>query len=314
MARMLITGGAGFIGSNLAEELLEKGHAVKILDNFTTGRKENIDAIRGRIEVINGNVKELDDVKKAVENIDYVFHLAALVSVPMSIKNPLLTEEVNTIGTLNVLKASRDSGVNRVVYASSCAVYGDIQDIPIKEDTQKEPLSPYALTKLSAEGGCRLFSKLYGLETVCLRYFNVYGPKQDPNSQYAAVIPRFIESMLQNGQPVIFGDGEQTRDFVFVRDVIQANMLATSTRGISGQVFNIGSGKAETINSLLGMVNRILAKQIKPGYAQPRHGDIRHSLADIGRAREQLGYSPGYSFPDGLQETIQWFKGREQDD
>lgn len=308
MAKMLVTGGAGFIGSNIAEELLRKGHSVRVLDNLTTGRKGNIDTIKDSIEVINGDIRKLDVVKKAVEDMDYVFHLAAQVSVPMSVENPLLTEEVNVMGTLNVLKASKDSGIKRVIYSSSCAIYGDASDMPIKENTQKRPLSPYALTKLVSEEYCKLFYKQYGLKTVSLRYFNAYGPMQNPESLYAAVIPKFICLLLKDEQPVIYGDGKQTRDFVFVRDVIQANILAINTKGISGHVFNIGSGKATSVNELFEIICNILGKDVKPKYEKPRHGDIKHSLADITKARKRLGYEPKYTLEEGLEKTVEWLK------
>ncbi len=303
MAWALVTGGAGFIGSHIARKLLESGHSVRVLDNFSTGKMENIDDLKDRIEIVRGDIRDIDMVKNAIKNIDYVFHQAAFVSVPRSLKDPGETAEVNVKGTLNILVCARDSDVKRLVSASSSSVYGDSPALPKKESMPPNPISPYALSKLEAEEWCGLFGKLYGLETVSLRYFNVFGPNQNPNSEYAAVIPKFIKSVLSNKPPTIYGDGTQTRDFTYVKDVIDANLLAL--KGKPG-VYNIGSGKKISINMLLDMINRIAGKSLEPVYAEPRPGDIEHSLADISLARKGLGYNPGSDLEQGLRETMRW--------
>lgn len=306
MSNVLVTGGAGFIGSNLADLLLKNKHNVRVLDNLATGELKNLESAK-EIDLLEGSITDKDTVKKAVKGIDYVFHMAAQVSVPLSIENPLLTENVNVNGTLNLLEASKNAGVRRLVFSSSCAVYGEAAAGAIREDTNKNPLSPYAVSKLAAENQCLSFSRLAGLETICLRYFNVYGPRQSPDSQYAAVIPKFITLLLGKRQPVIFGDGGQSRDFVFVSDVVHANLLAMRTRKASGEVFNIGSGTASTINELAREISSIIGVDIKPKYAKPRAGEIRHSLADISKAKKILGYKPKYNLEKGLKETIDWF-------
>lgn len=303
---MLVTGGAGFIGSHLTRRLLETGHSVIILDNLKTGNMANIADLDGRVETLQGDMRDLETVKKAVKGVDYVFHQAALASVPRSLKNPRETAEVNVKGTLNMLSCSRDSGVKRVVFASSSSVYGDSPTLPKREDMKPNPLSPYALSKLECEEWCRLYQRIYGLETICLRYFNVYGPNQSPDSEYAAVIPRFINAVLKGGQPVIYGDGNQTRDFTFVRDAVEANILAMDGRP---GIYNIGSGNRVSINLLLETINRIAGKNLEPRHEKPRPGDVLHSLADIGLAREGLGYEPKFSLEQGLRETIGWFHG-----
>ncbi len=304
--RVMVTGGAGFIGSNLAEELARENEIV-ILDNLSTGRMENIKELlkMDNVRFIHGSITDLELLQRSFNGIDYVFHQAALASVPRSIQNPIGSNEANITGTLNVLTAARDSGIKKVVYASSSSVYGDTPTLPKKEDMPVNPLSPYAVTKVTGEFYCKVFQDIYGLRTISLRYFNVFGPRQDPNSQYAAVIPKFINAILNDKPPVIYGDGEQSRDFTFVKHVVDANILACESN-MNG-VFNIACGKRITINQLVEMINEILGKSIEPVYTEPRSGDIKHSLADISRAKS-FGYNPDSNFKDGLKETIRWFK------
>jgi len=308
MANFLITGGAGFIGSNIAHKLLEEGYNVKIIDNFSTGNKKNIEDVVDRIEFFEGDIRDIKLLSRIMEDVDYVLHQAAIPSVPRSIKDPVLSNDANVAGTLNVLVAARDIGVKRVVYASSSSVYGDTTTLPKKEDMIPNPKSPYAITKLTGEYYCKVFYEIYGLETVSLRYFNVFGPRQDPKSQYSAVIPRFITAMLNDTRPEIYGDGLQTRDFSYVENVVDANILACKSENVTGGVFNIACGKRINLNDLADILNKILNKNIKPIYAEPRQGDVKHSLADISRAREILGYEPKYDLEKGLRETVGWFK------
>jgi len=300
MSAALVTGGAGFIGSHIAEELSRKGYNVRILDNFSTGKKENLEGIKA--ELIKGDIRDFSTVKKAMKGIDYVFHEGAFVYVTKSIEDPLLTNEINVNGTLNVLVAARDSGCKKIVFASSSSVYGNTGKLPIKENFPLDPASPYAVTKMVGEQYSRVFYENYGLESVCLRYFNVYGPRQDPNSEYAAVIPKFIHLIKQNKPPVIFGDGEQTRDFIFVKDVVQANILSMKYKGFG--IFNVGTGTSITINELAEKIGYILNSKIKPVHAESRKGDARNSLSDITNAKKLLGFKPAYSIDSGLKETI----------
>lgn len=300
--RAVVTGGAGFIGSHLVEALVSRGYQVTIIDDLSTGKKQNVGKLLGdKVHLIQASVTDPSLLTRLFQNIDYVFHLAALPSVPRSIEAPLASHQVNITGTLNVLVSARDNGVSKVVYASSSAVYGDTPLLPKREDMTPNPQSPYAVTKVSGEYYCKVFQTVYGLDTVCLRYFNVYGPRQDPDSQYAAVIPRFISRALEGNPPIIFGDGEQTRDFTFVRDAVEANILAAESDATG--VFNIGSRSRTTINELAKLIARLLATGVKPTYQEPRAGDIGHSLADISKAR-QIGYNPKYSLEEGLKETI----------
>jgi len=308
MEKYLITGGAGFIGSNIAEELVKRGHPVRIIDNFFTGKRENISSFLDKIELIEGDIRDYDACSRALEGVDFVLHQAALSSVPRSIKDPLLTNDINIKGTLNVLLASRDLGVKKFVFASSAAVYGDNSSLPKKEGNVGNPLSPYALSKLVGEKYCWIFSQIFGLSTVCLRYFNIFGPRQDPSSQYAAAIPNFITRMLKGESPTIFGDGEQSRDFAYVFNVVEANILASKAKDVSGEVFNIGCGKETSVNSLVFKLNEILKEKINPSYDEPRPGDIRHSFADISKARKMLKYEPQVLFSKGLEETVLWHK------
>jgi len=301
--KVVVTGGAGFIGSHLAEELVCQGYYVIILDNLSTGKLENISGLleKDNAEFIQGSITELPLLHRLFREVDYVFHQAALARVSESIEDPLTTNEVNIEGTLNVLMAAKENRVKKVIYASSASIYGDTVTLPTREDIPPKPLSPYALTKLAGEYYCNIFHQIYGLSTVCLRYFNVYGPRQNPRSRYAAVIPIFIERISQDLPPVIFGDGEQSRDFIFVQDVVRANILAAdnNTEGI----YNIGGGGSTSVNRLAEIILALTQKNLKPIHEQPRPGDIKHSLADISKARE-FGYEPERTLEEGLRETI----------
>ncbi len=304
--RYLVTGGAGFIGSNLVQALLEKGQDVRVLDNFSTGRRENLVEISDCIEVIEGDVGDIETCWKACTGADVVLHQAALPSVPRSIQDPLATHRTNSQGTLNMLVAARDAEVRRFVFASSSSVYGDGHVLPKRETMPTNPVSPYAVSKLNGEQNGRVFHCVYGLETVALRYFNVFGPRQNPESDYAAVVPKFTSRMLNGQQPIIFGDGEQSRDFTFVDNVVLANLLAAEApaEAVTGEVFNIAAGTSITLNELVGELRRQLDVDIEPVYADPRPGEVRHSQADTTRAAEALGYRPVVEFRTGLQLTI----------
>jgi UDP-glucose 4-epimerase len=304
--KVVVTGGAGFIGSHLAEELVNRGYHVVILDDLSTGKRENIEALlRGEdVEFIQGSIIDLRLLQGLFKNVNYVFHQAAIPSVPRSIENPIASHEANITGTLNVLLAARDNGVGKVIYASSCAIYGNTQTLPIREDAPPHPLSPYAVTKLAGEYYCQVFHQVYRLPTVCLRYFNVYGPRQDPNSQYAAVIPRFISRALKGEPPIIYGDGEQTRDFTFVKDVVEANILMAESKATG--IFNFARGESVSINRLAEVIIEFSGNTLGPIHEAPRPGDIRHSLADISRAKT-FGYGLKWSLEEGLKETIRVF-------
>ena len=303
MEKVVVTGGAGFIGSHLAERLVEQGYQIIILDNLSTGKMENIKELlnNANVEFIQGSVNDIWLLSQLFSDVSYVFHLAAIPSVPRSVENPQASHEVNVNGTLNVLLAARENGVKKVIYASSSSVYGDTPNLPEKEDMIPRPLSPYAVTKLTGEYYCRVFSQVYKLLTVCLRYFNVYGPRQDPNSQYSAVVPKFIQRVLEGQPPFILGDGEQTRDFTFVKDVVEANILMAENDA-SG-IVNVSHGESITINKLAKLIISIIGSNVEPIYQEPRLGDVRHSLADISKARA-YGYEPKYSLEAGLSETI----------
>ena len=311
MYKYLVTGGAGFIGSHIAGELVKRGHSVRIVDNFSTGKKENIAPFLEKIELIEGDIKDFGVCRQAADDMDFVLHQAALTSVPRSIEDPLLTNEVNITGTLNLLLASRDAGVRRFVLASSAAVYGDNPGLPKKEDMEGFLLSPYAASKRMGELYCQVFNRVFGLSTVSLRYFNIFGPRQDLSSQYASVIPNFIGKMLKEENPEVFGDGEQSRDFLYVSSVVEANILASQAGDVSGEVFNIGGGERTSVNSLVVKLNEVLDKEIKPFYKEPRMGDIKHSYADISRAKKMLKYEPSVSFSKGLRETVSWYRKRK---
>ncbi len=302
----LVTGGGGFIGSHLVDRLLADGWRVRVLDNFTTGRRQNLRHCLAHIDLIEGDVRDPECVEKAVRGVEIVFHQAALPSVPRSIADPVTTNAVNAVGTLNLLDAARRAGVRRMVYAASSSAYGDTPVLPKTEDMPPKPQSPYAVSKLTGEYYVRVFTQVYGFEGISLRYFNVFGPRQDPTSQYAAVIPRFIAAMLRGERPVIFGDGEQSRDFTYVANVVEANMLAARCPRARGEVINIACGAAVSLNELVRSINGILGTSLKPIYADPRPGDVRHSLASLDRAAALLGYAPRLGFFDGLRRTIEW--------
>jgi nucleoside-diphosphate-sugar epimerase len=307
MGTYLVTGGAGFIGSHIVQALVERGDSVVVLDNLSTGRAENLAECRERIVFIEADLRDLKAVRHACRGVDYVLHQGALPSVPRSVEDPIASNEVNVSGTLNVLVAARDAGVRRVVYAASSSAYGDTPTLPKRESMPADPLSPYAVAKHTGELYCQLFPSLYGTETLSLRYFNVFGPRQDPTSQYAAVIPLFITALQQGRAPIIFGDGEQSRDFTYVANVVTANLLACEAPVAAGQVINIACGARVTLNKLVAMLQRLLGVSQAPEYAPPRRGDVKHSLADIGRAEELLGYRPTVSLEEGLARTAEWF-------
>jgi len=306
----LVTGGAGFIGSNITEELLKRGERVRVVDNFITGKKENLSSFLDEIELIEGDIRDFEVCQQAVDGVDFVLHQAALSSVPRSIEDPVLTGEININGTLNMLLASRDARVKKFVFASSSSVYGDDPNLPKKEEMEGNPLSPYALTKTTGEKYCLIFSRIYGLPTVCLRYFNIFGPYQDLLSEYAAAIPKFVTKMLKGEKPTIFGDGEQSRDFTFVANVVEANILAANAVDISGEIMNIACSERTTVNTLAERINEILQSDIKPINDEPRPGDVRHSFADISKAGEMLKFEPQVGFAEGLRRTIDWIKER----
>jgi nucleoside-diphosphate-sugar epimerase len=312
--KMVVTGGAGFIGSNLSEHLVNQGFAVTVIDNLSTGKKENLsgwaEKAGDRFQFILADINETDQLRRLFQGVSYVFHLAALPSVARSVENPSATQFSNINGTLSVLIAARDAGVKRVVAASSSSVYGDHPGLPKKEELIGRTLSPYALSKFVTEEYLRLFYRLYGLETVALRYFNIFGPRQDPKSEYAAVIPRFTTRLLRSEAPVVYGDGEQSRDFTFVANVIDANWRAATSPNVAGEVFNIGCGAQTSLNQLIEKLNQITGSQIKPVYEPARKGDVRHSRADIGKASRMLGYSPQVPLETGLGRVVDWYRSR----
>ncbi|MCD6573706.1 MAG: SDR family oxidoreductase [Thermoplasmata archaeon] len=307
--KVVVTGGAGFIGSHLAEELVENNEVI-VIDNLSTGKLENIKHLMDNEKIIfkKGDIRDLDFLKKEFEGADYIFHQAAIVSVPFSIKNPFLTNEVNVSGTLNVLMAAKENSVKKVVYASSCAVYGNNPNLPLKEEMLPMPLSPYAVSKLTGEYYCQVFTDMYGLPAISLRYFNVYGPRQDASSPYAAVVPKFIERVKNNKPPIIYGDGKQTRDFIYVKDIVRANIMAAESMATG--IFNIASGKAISIEELAYKIIEIARKNknIKPLYEKPSPGDVRYSMADITKARKELNFRPEYSLKEGLKEVNEMMK------
>jgi len=302
MAKYLVTGGAGFIGSNIVEELLNRRENVRVLDNFSTGKRENISAFidNNKFELIEGDLRSYHIVQEAVKGIDFVLHQGALPSVPRSVKDPITTNDVNVNGTLNILNASLNARVKRVIFASSSSIYGNGHELPKREDMKPAPESPYALSKYAGERYCQIFAKIYGLETVCLRYFNVFGPRQDPDSQYSAVIPKFIKLIKEGKRPIIYGDGEATRDFTYVDNVIRANLLACESQNSVGEVFNIACGERTTINHLVKKLTDLFGNNIKPIYEAPRLGDVKHSYASIEKAKNGLGYDVKVCFDDGI--------------
>jgi len=315
MSIFLVTGGAGFIGSHIVEELLKRGERVRVLDNFFTGKRENLDFIKSlnhsitqSLEVIEGDIRDFATVKKTMKNMDYVIHEAALRSVPKSMEDPVSYHEVNVGGTLNVLIAARDEKVKKVVLASSSSVYGETERLPEKEECQPQPISPYALTKLAGEYYCQVFSRAYGLKTVSLRYFNVFGPRQSLESQYAIVIPKFITCMLKDESPPIHGDGLQSRDFTYIDNVVKATIQATLVTNLNGEVLNVACGKAYTVLDIVKYVNQILGKNIQPLFTPPRPGDVRHTLADVTKQEKILGIRAEIDFYEGLKRTVDYFR------
>lgn len=308
MATYLITGGAGFIGSNIAKTLVAKGEKVKILDNFNTGKKDNIAEFIDEIEVIDCDFTNEKTVQSALKQVDVVFHQGAIPSVPKSIQNPIESNHANVSGTLQLLQGAVEAKVSRFIYAASSSAYGDSETLPKHEQLPGNPMSPYAVSKYAGELYCKVFHNLYGLETVSLRYFNVFGPRQDPNSKYAAVIPSFIKAMLNDKPPTIFGDGTQSRDFTFIDNVVSANLLAANAPKLQGESVNIGGGASIDLNSLVDEINVLLGKQIQASYGPERPGDVKHSLADIHLAEKLIAYRPIVSFREGLRQTVEWFK------
>ena len=310
MAIYLVTGGAGFIGSHIAETLVKRGDEVRVLDNLSTGKMENLAGIAGKFEFIEGDIRDLETCRRAVEGVSAVFHEAALASVARSVEDPLLANAINVTGTLNLLVAARAAGVGSFVLASSSAVYGDDPTMPKVEGREGRPLSPYGASKLFDEKYAQAFHILHGMNTVSLRYFNVFGPRQDPFSEYSAVIPLFVTKILLGERPTIFGDGEQSRDFIYVEDVVRANLAAAGSTAAAGEAFNVACGTGTTVNGLLAAVNAVLGTRVEARYAAPRPGDILHSTADISKARRLTGFAPGRSFMDGLRATVDWYKKR----
>jgi nucleoside-diphosphate-sugar epimerase len=306
--RYLVTGGAGFIGSNTVDELVRRGHDVVVLDDLSSGKEENLAAVRNKITFIKGSITDLEIVQKAMQQAEYVIHLAARTSVPRSVKDPIDTNYVNVDGTLNVLVAARDKKVKRVVFAASSSAYGETPTQPKTEDMLPAPVSPYGVSKYVGELYAQAFNRCYGLENVSLRYFNIFGPRQDSESSYSGVLSRFATAFLDGDRPTVYGDGEQTRDFTHVDNAVQANLLACEARGASGKVFNIGTGHSISLNQTLEVLSRISGRVLRARYEAPREGDIRDSLADISSAREQLGYEPTMHFEEGLGRTYQWYQ------
>jgi UDP-glucose 4-epimerase len=302
--KALVTGGAGFIGSNLALALLARGHEVRLLDNFSTGHRSNLEPLDA--ELVEGDLRSYERVAAAVSGVEVVFHQGALPSVPRSIQDPLTSTAVNVEGTLNVLLAARDAGVRRVVFASSSSVYGDAPGMPRRESQPLAPIAPYAVSKLAAEQYCVVANRVFGVETVALRYFNVFGERQDPLSGYAAVIPKFIRLMLDGRPPTIFGDGETSRDFTHIENIVEANLAAAVEPAAAGRVMNIAVGSSHTLNELVGMLQRLLGSDLEPEYGPSRPGDVTASLADVSLARQLIGYEPSVDLEEGLERTIAW--------
>ena len=306
--RYLVTGGAGFIGSNTVDELVRRGHNVIVLDDLSNGRESNLDGVKGKIEFVRGSITDSEIVQKACRGVNYVIHLAARASVPRSVKDPLSSNQINVDGTLKVLLAARDARVRRVVFSASSSAYGETPTLPKVESMPAAPISPYGVSKLTGELYLQVFGRCYGLENVSLRYFNVFGPRQDPGSPYSGVLARFCLAVLEGAQPVVFGDGEQSRDFNFIENVVQVNLLACEAPNASGLVFNIGTGGRFTLNHTLKLLEKFSGMPIKPKYDPPREGDIRDSQADISLARRILGYDPKVGFEEGLRRTWEWYK------
>ncbi len=303
-----VTGGGGFIGSNIVARLVDRGEEVRVVDDFSTGRRANLEDLQDSITLLEGSITDMDLLREALGGADYVLHQAAIPSVQRSVEDPVRSDRANVGGTLKVLEAARHSSVKRVVYASSSSVYGDSETLPKHEDMRPMPKSPYAASKLAGEYYCDVYGDLFDLETVCLRYFNVFGPRQDPESDYAAVIPIFVRCALEDRPAPVFGDGEQSRDFTYVDNVVQANLLAATAEEAPGNVFNVGCGDRYKLNTLLDMLSSILDREVEREYKDPRPGDVRHSEADISRARNLLGYRPDVGFKEGLRHTVAWYR------
>jgi UDP-N-acetylglucosamine/UDP-N-acetyl-alpha-D-glucosaminouronate 4-epimerase len=312
MSLCLVTGGAGFIGSHLVDGLLESGHSVRVIDNLSTGNLANLAHVRDRIEMMEGDITNAKRVESAMRGVELVFHQAALASVPRSVADPVSTNRVCVDGTLNVLLAARDAKVKRVVYAASSSAYGASASLPKRETDLTLPLSPYAVAKLAAEHYCAAFTEVYGLETVRLRYFNIFGPRQPPDSPYAAVIPLFFEAMLAGRNPVIYGDGQQSRDFTYVADAVQANLRAGTAPKASGKVYNVACGSRTSLLELVSKINALLGTKLYPIHEKPRPGDVKHSQADITPAKTELGYVPQFDIDQGLQKCFEYFRTRKK--
>src|ERR1700720_4042789 len=310
--RYLVTGGAGFIGSNTVDELVRRGHSVVVLDDLSGGKEENLAEVRNKITFIKGTITDIEIIRRAIYAADYVIHLAARTSVPFSMKDPIETNRINIDGTLNVLVAARDAKVKRVVFAASSSAYGETPTLPKVETMQPAPISPYGVTKYVGELYAQTFGRCYGLENVSLRYFNIFGPRQEPTSPYSGVLAKFCAAFLEDTQPVIFGDGEQTRDFTYVDNAVQANLLACEAPNVSGKVFNVGVGGRFSLNQTIGLLNKVSGKNLEGKYEPSRDGDIRDSQADISRAREFLGYEPAVAFEEGLRRTFDWYRATQE--
>lgn len=306
--RYVVTGGAGFIGSNTVDELVRRGDSVVVLDDLSSGKEENLTEIRSKISFIKGSITDLETVRKAMHEADYVLHLAARASVPRSVKDPLETNKINVEGTLNVLVAARDAKVKRVVFAASSSAYGETPTLPKVESMRPEPISPYGVSKYVGELYAQTFGRVYGLENVCLRYFNIFGPRQDPTSLYSGVLAKFCSAFLEGTPPVVFGDGEQSRDFTYVDNAVTANLLACETPNVSGKVFNIGAGGRVTLNETIAHLAKLTGAKLETKYEPAREGDIRDSQADITQARELLKYEPAVTFEEGLSRTLEWYR------
>ena len=308
MKLCLVTGGAGFIGNHIVRQLLKKNCEVRVLDDISTGRRENLTEVADQIDFVEGDIRDEAAVQRCMKGVDTVFHLAARASVPRSVEEPRLAHDVNVSGTVNLLIAARDAGARRFVYSASSSAYGDTPTLPKTVDMRPQPLSPYAVSKLAAEHYCACWSHVYGLQTISLRYFNVFGPRQDPSSAYAAVIPAFVSRMLKGQHPIVFGDGEQSRDFCFIDNVVRANMLAAEVEELHGEVVNVACGERITLNGIVADINRLLGTDVQPEYQDARAGDVRHSLADVSETKRVIGYEPLIMFAEGLERSIEWYK------
>jgi nucleoside-diphosphate-sugar epimerase len=309
--RYVVTGGAGFIGSNTVDELVKRGHSVVVLDDLSAGKEENLAEVRNKITLMKGSITDIEFVRKAMHEAEYVLHLAARTSVPRSVKDPIESNRINIDGTLNVLVAARDAKVKRIVFAASSSAYGETPTLPKVETMRPMPISPYGVTKFVGELYLQTFGRCYGLENVCLRYFNVFGPRQDPGSPYSGVLAKFCTAFLEETQPLIFGDGQQTRDFTYVDNAVQANLLACEAPNVSGKVFNVGVGGRISLNQVVELLAKISGRHLEVKYDPARDGDIRDSQADIAQARELLGYDPQVDFEEGLRRTFEWYRATQ---